>query len=179
MRWVVGIVGALVVIVLVVVVIGYLLPQSHVASMSARYAAPPDTVWATLTDVQAFPQWRPALSRVEVLPDENGRPGWREHGKDDVITYRVVESDRPRRLVTRIADDNLPFGGTWTYELAPAGAGTRLTITERGEVYNPIFRFVSRFILGYTGTMDGVLRAIGTRHGETIVPEVGTTNPPD
>ena len=74
-------------------------------------------------------------------------------------------------LVTRIADRSLPFGGTWTYVLAPDGNGTRLTITEHGEVYNPIFRFVSRFIIGHTGTMEGVLRALGTKHGETVTPE--------
>ena len=170
MRWILGIVGVLVAIILVVVIVGYLLPQSHVASMSARYVAPPDTLWASLTDVQAFPQWRPGVTRVEALPDENGQRGWREHASGDIVTYRVVESDAPRRLVARIADDNLPYGGTWTYVLTPVDAGTHLTITERGEVYNPIFRFVSRFILGHTGTMNGVLRALGTRHGETVVP---------
>ena len=170
MRWVLGIVGILFVVVLLVVAIGYTLPKSHVASVSARYATPPDVLWATLTDVSAFPQWRNDLVRVELLPDENGQRGWREHGRNDVITYRVVSSDPPRRLVTRIADETLPFGGTWTYELAPADTGTRLTITERGEVYNPIFRFVSRFVLGYTGTMTGMLRAIGAKHGETVTP---------
>ena len=108
---------------------------------------------------------------MEVLPDENGQRGWREHGTDGVIPYRVVESVPGRRLVARIADPSLPFGGTWTYELVPADRGTRLTITERGEVYNPVFRFVSRFFLGYTSTMEGVLRALGTKHGETITPE--------
>ena len=87
------------------------------------------------------------------------------------VTYRVVESAPPRRLVTRIADQNLPYGGSWTYDLTPDGSGTHLTITEHGEVYNPIFRFVSRFIMGHTSMMDGVLRALGTRHGETVVPE--------
>ena len=177
MRWVLGIVGILIAVVLLVVAIGYALPRSHVASVSAQYAAPPDTLWATLTDVSAFPRWRNDLVRVELLPDENGQRGWREHGKNDVITYRVVTSDPPRRLVTRIADETLPFGGTWMYELAPAGGGTRLTITERGEVYNPIFRFVSRFVLGYTGTMTTMLRALGAKHGETITPEVVGTAP--
>lgn len=172
MRWILGAVGVLVSLVIVVVVIGYLLPESHVASVSARYAASPDTIWATLTDVSAFPQWRSDVKRVELLPDENGQRGWREHGSQDVITYRVVESAAPRRLVSRIADANLPYGGSWTYELTPAESGTRLTITENGEVYNPIFRFVSRFIIGHTGTMESVLRAVGTRHGETITPEV-------
>jgi hypothetical protein len=35
-----------------------------------------------------------------------------------------------------------------------------------------MFRFVSRFILGYTSTMEGVLRALGARHGETVTPQV-------
>ena len=54
----------------------------------------------------------------------------------------------------RIADPELPFGGTWTYELKPEGTGTRLVITERGEVYNPIFRFMSRFVFSRTATME-------------------------
>jgi hypothetical protein len=41
--------------------------------------------------------------------------------------------------------------------------GTRVTITERGEIYNPIFRFVARFFLGYTATMDATLRALSTQ----------------
>jgi uncharacterized protein YndB with AHSA1/START domain len=171
MRWVLLIAGLLVLAILVVCVIGYMLPQSHVASASARFAAAPDSIWVSLTDVPAFPKWRPGVSRVELLPDENGQRGWRELGKHDAVTYRVVESVPARRLVTRIADQNLPYGGSWTYELAPDGSGTRLTITERGEVYNPIFRFVSRFIMGYTATMEGMLRALGTKHGETVTPK--------
>jgi len=171
MRWVLGTVGVLVLVVLAICAIGYMLPRSHVASASARFAAAPDSIWMSLTDVAAFPKWRTDVSRVDLLPDENGQRGWREFGKNDAVTYRVVESVPPRKLVTRIADQNLPYGGTWTYELAPDGSGTRLTITERGEVYNPIFRFVSRFILGQTSTMESVLRSLGTKHGETVTPQ--------
>jgi uncharacterized protein YndB with AHSA1/START domain len=174
MRWVLGAVGVLVVLVATVYAVGLLLPKSHVASASARYAATPQQVWAVLTDPSAFPQWRPGLARVELLPDVNGQRGWREYGSDEPVSYRVVESDAPRRLVARIADENLPYGGTWTYDVAPAGSGTRLTITERGEIYNPVFRFVARFIIGYTGTMTAVLRALGARFGETVTPEPGT-----
>jgi hypothetical protein len=176
MRWILGTVGVLVTVVLVVVVIGYLLPQNHVASLSARYAAAPNAIWSSLTDVSVFPQWRPGILRVEALPEENGQRGWREHQKHDAVSYRVVEFDVPRKLVARIADKGLPYGGSWTYELTPDGTGTRLTITERGEVYNPIFRFVSRFVIGYTGTMNGVMRALGTKHGELVTPEPPATS---
>ena len=39
MRWVLGIVGVLASLVLLVVVVGYMLPKSHVASVSARVDA--------------------------------------------------------------------------------------------------------------------------------------------
>ena len=174
MRWIVGTVGLLVAVILIVVVIGYVLPQNHVASVSARYAAAPDALWTALTDVSAFPQWRPGVVRVEALPEENGQRGWREHQKHDAVSYRIEELDAPRKLVARIADKGLPYGGSWTYDLTPDGTGTRLTITERGEVYHPIFRFLSRFVIGYTGSMEGVLRALGTKHGETVTPEPAT-----
>ena len=57
----------------------------------------------------------------------------------------------------RIADPKLPFGGTWTYEIAPTAGGSTLTITENGEVYNPIFSFMARFVFGYDGTMKTYL----------------------
>ena len=176
MRWVLGVAGVLIVVVVAVVAMGYLLPQSHVASSSARYRASPETLWASLTDVAAFPTWRKGVTRVELLPDENGQHGWREHSGGETITFRIVEMEPPRRLVTRIADENLPFGGRWIYDLAPVDSGTRLTISEQGEIYNPVFRFVSRFVLGYTSTMEGVLRDLGTKHGESVTPESGPTS---
>ena len=172
MRWILWSLGGLVALGLVVYVIGLTLPQSHVASVSARFTASPAALWTSLTNLTAFPKWRTGVTRVELLPDEKGQAGWREVAGRDAITYRVVEKDAPRHLVARIADPNLPYGGTWTYDLAPLeDGGTRVTITERGEVYNPIFRFVSRFFLGYTSTREGVLRALGTLHGESTAPE--------
>jgi hypothetical protein len=76
-----------------------------------------------------------------------------------------VDREPPRRLVTRIADPDLPFGGTWTFELTPAGSGTSLTITERGQIRHPIFRAVARFVLGYGATMETFLDELRARIG--------------
>ena len=67
LRWAFYIAGALALIVLVVVVIGYLLPVAHVASRHATFAAPPERVFAVLTEVNEFPAWRPDVQNVEVL----------------------------------------------------------------------------------------------------------------
>jgi hypothetical protein len=71
-----------------------------------------------------------------------------------------------------VVDDGLPFGGTWTRELAPAGGGTRLTITEDGFIRNPIFRVMSRLFFPSTGTINGYLRALATELGDSAEPRV-------
>jgi hypothetical protein len=79
----------------------------------------------------------------------------------------------PARLVTRIADKSLPFGGVWIFQVVPTAEGSRLNITENGEVYNPVFRFVSRFIFGYDRTLDAYLQDVSRKFGERAVPEEG------
>ena len=76
----------------------------------------------------------------------------------ETITYELLESVPPKSVNRRIATENLPYSGSWTYLLERSGAATIVRITEDGEVYNPVFRFVSRFVLGQTRTMDAYLQ---------------------
>ena len=142
---------------LIVVVAGYLLPVQHVVTLAAHVPATPEQVWDAVTDVAAYPKWRGDVTSVAMLPSDSGHVAWREHGKNDAISYAIEQAERPRRLVTRITDTSLPFGGSWTYQLTPSGAGATLVITEHGEVYNPLFRLMSRFVFGHTATMDRYL----------------------
>jgi len=171
MKWVGIIVAALALLALIVIGIGAALPQAHSATRAAHFSQPPETIWKTITTPEEFPSWRTGVKRVEILPNRNGHVSWREfdsHGGS--MPYEIVEWTPPSRLVTRIANPNLPFGGTWTYQIQPSagGACSTLRITENGEVYNPFFRFVSRFLIGYHATMDGYLRALGKKLGENV-----------
>jgi len=156
---------------LVVVVVGYLLPVKHVSTVSATIPAAPEQVWDALTDVAAYPKWRGDVTSVEMLPADSGHVAWRERGKNAAISYAIEQAEPPRRLLTRITDKSLPFGGAWEYVITPDGAGSRVQITEHGEVYNPVFRFVSRFIMGHTATASAYLKSLGARFGATVVPE--------
>jgi uncharacterized protein YndB with AHSA1/START domain len=167
MKWLLVGVGVLVLIVAVVVIVGYMLPRDHVASTTATIPAPPDSVWEALTNVGDYPRWRPGVRSVDALSSA-GAVRWREHTSDGDITFERTEEQRPRRLGTRITDETLPFGGSWTYELAPEGSGTRLTITERGYVTNPLFRFMSRFVFGHHRTQEDFQRALGRRFGQDV-----------
>src|SRR5262245_17095438 len=169
MKWILIGLAALVVLIAIVALIGLLIPKQHRASSSARFKATAEQIWAAISDFESMPSWRPGL-KVERLPDRNGHPVWLETSKQGKMPLELVEVVAPRRMVGRIADPNLPFGGTWTYEIEPADGGARLTITEDGEIYNPIFRTMARFVFGYHATLEGYLRALGRKFGEQVEP---------
>lgn len=172
------VVVALALCVALVIVIGYLLPVRHVAARAITLRRSPEEVFALISNVKDGAAWRIGLRQVELLPPNDGRARFREVTGDGAITYEIVELKPPERLVTRIADPKLPFGGTWIYEISRVPEGCRLNITERGEVYNPVFRFVSRFFLGYTRTLDQYLESVARKFGAAAQPSEGLPAPP-
>jgi hypothetical protein len=131
--WIVVSVAALVGI---LALIGYSLPVGHEASRSAEFNKPPEVVWGLIADPNTYQGW------------------W--DGAD--VKTEVIERVPPTKLVTKIVGET-QFGGTWTFDIAPAPNGSRMTITERGEIYNPVFRALARFVFGYTSTMESCLSA--------------------
>jgi hypothetical protein len=132
MKWVAFIVGGLLVLVAAVAAVGSLLPRNHKASRTLRLTRPPTDVW-------------PVLIQATEASD---------------VPVDVLERDPPRRLVTRVTEKEKNFGGTWTITIAPTPSGSDVTITEDGWVANPIFRFVSRFLIGHHATMDALLKQV-------------------
>jgi len=145
----------------VIALLGSRLPVDHTAERTAQFRQSPQQLWDVITGP---PTWRPEVERYEVLPSQPGHRLWREYGRHgQKMTYEVVESDPPHKLITHIADPHLPFGGTWTYAISSSGSGSVLTITENGEIYNPVFRFVARYVQGYTASIDNYLKALHSK----------------
>jgi len=108
---------------------GATLPVAHVATRSRRIPARPEIVWGLINDPVATKGW------------------------GGTATTEVVERDEPRLLTRQIVGESA-FGGTWTFEIAPdRHDASTLTITERGEVYNPFVRTVMP-VIGPTRTHD-------------------------
>ena len=148
MKYVLIVVAALVLVIVIVAAIGATLPRNHVASRTMRLNRAPGEVWPAITQ---------AMSVSDVPTD-------------------IIESDPPRKLVSRVKETEKMFGGTWTVAIAPVDpatgsgqAGSTVTITEDGWVGNPIFRFVSRFVMGHHATMDGMLKTVARNFGEEPV----------
>lgn len=138
MRWLLIGLAVIVGLVVIAAIVGAMLPRDHVASRTLRLRRTPPEVWLAITE----------LTAASSIPAD------------------VLERDPPRRLVSRVKETERNFGGTWTIVIAPAPDGSTLTITEAGWVANPIFRFVSRFVIGHHATMDGMLKQIARRFDE-------------
>lgn len=125
-----------------IAVVGYVLPVNHELSRSAEFDEPADVVYALVSDLENYPTWWP----------------------ENEVRVEIVEAVPPRKFVTKIVGESA-FGGTWTMEVAPTSTGSRLTITERGEIYNPVFRTLAKFVFGHASTMESCLAAAQKRLG--------------
>ncbi|HEX7295036.1 MAG TPA: SRPBCC family protein [Pyrinomonadaceae bacterium] len=164
---VIAIVGVVILVAAVAALIGSTLPKNHTASRSILLHRSPKEVYDVVRDFGSAPSWRSDVKSVEVKPQPDGKLQFREVGSD-TIDYAVDEDVPGQKLVTRILNTDLGYGGKWTYEFIPEGGGTRVKITEDGEVSNVLFRFMSRYVFGQTGTMETYLKSLGKKFGENV-----------
>jgi hypothetical protein len=157
--------GVLAGIVLLAAVVGWMLPADHTATRRARYARPPAEVFEVVADFSSASSWRTGV-RVEVLDDET----FVEHTEEGPVRMRVASREPPTRLIVAIDDPELPFSGTWTYELAPVDGGTELVITERGSISNPLIRAMAAAFFDPGETARRYLVDLGAHFGEAVVP---------
>jgi uncharacterized protein YndB with AHSA1/START domain len=140
MRWIASWALATVALALLGAVIFMALARrDHKVELIATYAhSPPNAVWHLLTDHASEPRWLPAFGTVTREADIGGHEVWTHTSPDGsfsatVMTVTAIPETRYERLLLR---DRQPrstsWDGRWVYELQPAGAGTRLTITEYG-----------------------------------------------
>ena len=170
MKWLLLAVAALVLLVGLAALVGAMLPRGHHATRKARLRVSPEALYAVIAGP---PDWRTGVKSFGVLPAGDGRKRWwEEDSHRQKVAYELVEDRPPARIAVRIAGRDLPFGGTWTFEIAPAaGGGSDLRIREDGEIYNVFFRFMARFFFGYTASIEGYLRDLGAKFHESVVIE--------
>jgi len=171
LKWILVLLGLMAALVAGPFAAGMFIPKQHVVSSSITLSQLPDSVWAVLRDLGGYPNWWSDIKSS--VPDEEGgdKEVWiQKDAQGHALPLLVVQSNPPTVLVTEIVAEKLPFSGVWTYEIEPVAAGSRVTITEDGEVFNPIFRLVARLFLGHHTTIDRCLEALGQRFGEQVIP---------
>jgi carbon monoxide dehydrogenase subunit G len=105
-------------------------------------ARPPEEVYAVVSDLERGPEWQPTLVRVDV---ERGTEVRRIAGHEREARFEVTRAEPPRlfELVSHVSGVR-----AWaTFELEPAGAGTRVRLSLLLELSGPL-RFAGRMIRG-------------------------------
>lgn len=156
-----SVVGLLLVAGLLAAIVGSRLPTDHTVSRSLKLNRKPADVYAVVRNVGEAAQWRSDVKRVDILSIDT----FREHGSNGAVTYQIIEDVPNQKLVTKIVDTNLGYSGSWEYRFEPGADGTTLTITERGVVSSPLFRFFSRYVFGHTATIDAYFTNLQARLG--------------
>jgi hypothetical protein len=112
---------------------------------TTQIAAPPEQVWAMLTNFSSYPEWNPFVRRIEGDLQVGEKltvdlqPG---ESKPQTMRPAVVEVE-PGRTFTWLGHVGLPgvLDGRHTFTVEPAGAGTRLVQHERlSGALAPLFR---------------------------------------
>jgi uncharacterized protein YndB with AHSA1/START domain len=166
------VIGAFAGLALLLAVVGALLPVGHTARVRLQLRQPPAAVYATIVDVEDYPDWRTGVDSLTIVSP--GPPlRWRESSAQGSIEFEQVVAAPPRLVRSEIKGaQEQGFGGTWTWDLAPRpDGGTTLTITERGEIYNPLFRLRAQLFFSPYETLEQYARDLASRLGETAVPE--------
>lgn len=117
-------------------------------TVAFEVAAPPERVWAFLSDLRQIGQCVPGVDRVEVLDDRRARWDLRIKigplSQTMQITTETVEQIPFRHGTFRGEADMLDLMGT--IDLEPSGGGTKVVYTMRVAAKGPLSRIMDNFI---------------------------------
>ena len=148
---------------------GMNLPADVTVRRRVDLAAPMVDVWAVISDPKLAAAWHPEAKSSIERPPVNGNPVWVETG-DRSITYTQIEATAPRRLTMTTLDASLPYRAEWTIALSEQGGKTRVTITQKATVPEPMDRVRSAWLSGPSKQLDSWLVGLGAHFGQVVSP---------
>lgn len=156
MRILILLLAAVVLLLALVFLIGWLLPETREGRAEAIIEAPPDLVLTVIADVEAQPEWRDlgTVTRTET--------GWFEvtaRGERIDFVADEISMDRIRLRFTSDAG----YSGTWQASLEAVPGGTRIAVLEQATVPSPLGRIVARLMFDPTAFATDYLAALKAR----------------
>lgn len=134
---------AVVLVVALILIIGWLLPATREGRAEITIAAQPDLVAAVIADVETQPEWRDlgTVSRTET--------GWFEMTLRGERIDFVADEMSTDRISLRFTSD-AGYSGEWQAFLEPVSGGTRISVIERATVPSPLGRIMARLLFDPT-----------------------------
>ena len=125
--------------------------------VATAIAAPPDTVFAVMTDIARWAEIMRGVEKVELLTEGPMRAGTRCRetrtifGRSATEEMTVAEIDPPRRLVFTAGNHGTRYLATHTIE--PTPGGSRLILTFKGTPITLAARLFSLIGMLFTGAL--------------------------
>ncbi len=104
--------------------------------MSADVAAPPETIWRLISDLNRMGEWSPECTGISWVGSSPGAAGpsvgavFKGRNRSGIRRWStrgtIVAADPNRRIAWDIAALGLP-GARWAYSIEPTDAGSRVT----------------------------------------------------
>jgi carbon monoxide dehydrogenase subunit G len=107
--------------------------MSHSGSTTVHIAAPPDKIWALISDITRMGDWSPETIKAEWIDGATGPvAGARFKGTNKIGPIRwstkpVVEVAEPGKEFTFATGPKGEADTRWSYTLVPSGDGTDVT----------------------------------------------------
>jgi hypothetical protein len=122
-------------------------------SASRDIQAPPEVVWALLTDPASYQEWNPAVLRIEGVMSPGGSLKLVSIASPQrTFSLRVTSMQAP---VSMVWSDGMPFGlfrGVRTYRLDPVRSGTSFSMAE--EFTGPLAGLITKSIPDLTDSFN-------------------------
>jgi uncharacterized protein YndB with AHSA1/START domain len=113
---------------------GLALPATRITRGTMTFARSRETIWTILMDLDGMPRWRSDLTRLERLPELEGRLTWKETGSGGERIVQMIVAEAPRRLVIRNADPPDRDERVIELQAVLGGTATLVQVTEREPV---------------------------------------------
>jgi len=143
-------------------------PEEHEVLAYVDVPVSVDEAYALLSDLEARPSWRPRVDRIGRIHDDGeGRQVWREldHGGDR-FDLKVMALTPPHEVVFATASpEQIGYDAVWTWHLRATDTGSLVTLTEVGEIDNPLWRGIFYLRSGPEETVLSELQLLSTRFG--------------
>lgn len=145
--------GIIIGLVFIAIIAGLFFPEKHIGIIKREFKQSPHVIWTLLTNRSNELSWRTDLKNIERIPDRNGNEVWREKTNIGQTLITVTLEQIPNEKLVRKLVDHKWYGGTWVIKLSKTENGSKILFTEKGEIYNPLIRFMFNVVFSRTPTL--------------------------
>jgi hypothetical protein len=155
MKWIFISLGILIVLIAIVYLIGLLMNVKHEATIQREFKKiGMDEILSVIKDYKGYANW---WSGIKELTIDSVNHWTEKNSHGDKVSYRLEMGDEKGKLITRILNKDLAYGGFWEFTFTSIDDGCSIKIVENGEVYNPLFRFMAKYIFGHETTLKNYM----------------------